>query len=122
MNRKNSHNKGVPNWQPKPDEKTVSSRVKQGIPLQLAQVVPAGMRITSLELCHDGRLIYAITKALICGTAEDIIEYLMSNLLLCDPDVDVQIAKVGAGIEGPWYVLYQFILGGDDVGIINYFG
>lgn len=119
----NTNAKSVPNKQPKPDEKTVYSRLEQGIPSLLAQVVPAEMRIISLELETDGRPIYAVTKALIYGTAEDIIEYLMDNLLLGDPDVDIGIAKVGEeeGIEG-LYVLYQFILGGTAGGIIEYFG
>lgn len=119
----NTNAMSVPYKQPKPDEKTVYSRLGQGIPFLLAQVVPAEMRITSLEIKKDGRPIYAITKALIYGTAEDIVEYLMDNSLLCDPDVEVDIAKVGEeeGIEG-LYVLYQFILGGDEVGIVNHFG
>lgn len=119
----NTYAKSVPNVQSKVDEKTVYSRLEQGIPFLLAQVVPAEMKITSLEVKKDGRPIYAITQALIYGTAEDIVEYLMDNSLLCDPDVEVDIAKVGEeeGIEG-LYVLYQFILGGDEVGIVNHFG
>lgn len=118
----NTDNTSVPNKQPKPDEKTVYSRLGQGIPFLLAQVVPAEMEIISVGPGRDGRTLYMVTKELAHGTAENIIEYLMENLLLSDPDVEAYISKAGTGIEGPLYAVTQFILGGTAGGIIEYFG
>ena len=116
-----SNANSVPNKQPNPYAQTVRSRLDQGIPYRLAQVVPAELRVTSLELYQDGRPVYVVTKDLIYGTAEDIVEYLMDSLLLCDPKIELDIFKVDEGIDGSLYILNQFIVGGDIVGLINHF-
>lgn len=118
----NTNAKSVPYKQPKQDETIVRPQPEQGIPPLLAQVVPAEMEIISVGPGRDGRTLYMVTKELAHGTAENIIEYLMENLLLSDPDVEAYISKAGTGIEGPLYAVTQFILGGTAGGIIEYFG
>lgn len=117
-----SNANSVPNKQPKQDETLVRSQQEQYIPSLLRQVVPAEMRITPVGPGPDGRSVYMVTKDLIYGTAEDIVEYLMDNLLLSDHEIELDIFKVGEGIDGPLYVLSQFILGGTAGGIIEHFG
>lgn len=118
----NANAKSVPNGQPKPEEKTVCSRQKPSIPSLLRQVVPGEMKITPVGPGPDDRPIYMVTKELAYGTAEDIIKYLMENLLLSDPDVEAYISKAGAEAEGQLYAVTQFILGGTAGGIIEHFG
>ena len=118
----NTNAESVPNKQPKQDETIVRSQQEQYIPSLLRQVVPAEMEIIPVGPGPDDRPIYIVTKELIYGTAEDIVEYLMDNLLLSDPEIELDIFKVGEGINGPLYVLSQFILGGTAGGIIEHFG
>ena len=122
MNAKDNHKANVFSEDFNSDKETVCSRRKSSIPPLLAQVVPAEMRISVLGPGPDGRPIYMVTRELICGTAEDIIEYLMENLLLSDPEVEAYISKAGVGIEGPLYAVTQFVLGGSAGSIIEYFG
>lgn len=122
MNAKDNHKTNVFNEDFNLDKETMCSRRKSSIPPLLAQVVPAEMRISVLGPGPDGHPIYMVTRELICGTAEDIIEYLMENLLLSDPEVEAYISKAGVGIEGPLYAVTQFVLGGSAGSIIEYFG
>lgn len=117
-----SNANSVPNKQPKQDETIVRSQQEQYIPSLLRQVVPAEMRITPVGPGPDGRPVYMVTKDLIYGTAENIVEYLIENLLLSDSEYETYISKAGAGRKGPLYRLYQFILGGTAGGIIEHFG
>lgn len=98
------------------DKKTLCFRLEQGIPLQLALTVPAEMEISSDGLPQDlGVPLYNIYKVLACGTAEDIIEYMINTDRFDDVvyGFGVTITKVGAGIDGcPLYILRHFISGG----------
>ena len=118
----NTNAESVPNKQPKQDETIVRSHQEQYIPSLLRQVVPAEMRITPVGPGPDGRPVYIVTKDLIYGTAEDIIEYLIDSSLLYDTDPGLDIIKVGEGMEGSLYILTQFVLGGTAGGIIEHFG
>lgn len=117
-----SNANSVPNKQPKQDETIVRSQQEQYIPSLLRQVVPAEMRITPVGPGPDGRPVYMVTKDLIYGTAEDIVKYLIENLLLSDPEIEAYISIAGEGTEGTLYAVTQFILGGSAGGIIEYFG
>ena len=121
MNAKDNHNTNVFNEDINSDKETMCSRQKPDIPPLLAQVVPAEMQITLLGPGPDGRPVYMISQDLICGTAEDIIEYLIDSSLLYDTDPGLDIIKVGEGMEGSLYILTQFVLGGTAGGIIEHF-
>ena len=121
MNAKDNHKTNVFNEDFNLDKETMCSRRKSSIPPLLAQVVPAEMRISVLGPGPDGHPIYMVTRELICGTAEDIIEYLIDSSLLYDTDPGLDIIKVGEGMEGSLYILTQFVLGGTAGGIIEHF-
>ena len=121
MNAKDNHNTNVFNEDFNSDKETMCSRQEQGIPSLLRQVVPAEMDITSVGPGSDGRPVYMISKDLIYGTAEDIIEYLIDSSLLYETDPGLDIIRVGEGIEGSLYILTQFVLGGTAGGIIEHF-
>lgn len=121
MNTKDNHKANIFNEDFNSDKETMCSRQKPDIPPLLAQVVPAEMRITVLGPGTDGRPVYMISKDLIYGTAEDIIEYLIDSSLLYETDPGLDIIRVGEGIEGSLYILTQFVLGGTAGGIIEHF-
>lgn len=118
----NTDNKSASIEQFKPDRKTICSRLAYGIPLQLALAVPDEMEITAFGPSVDGSPIYVISEILVYGTAEDIIEYVIDNALFPASDLDVEIKKVGAGINGSLYILRQYFYSGTAESILDYFG
>ena len=117
----NTDNKSVPIEQFKPDKKTICSRLEQDIPPQLAEVVPAEMDIIANGTSFDGIPIYGISKVLACGTAEDIIEFILDNYLFCCPGLDADIIKVGAITDGPLYIIRENLCEGRVENILDYF-
>lgn len=123
----NTNAKGIPNKQPKPEEKTVCSRLEQGIPFRLAQVVPSEMEIVSLgKIQSTGVPLYGIRKIHAYGTAEDIVEYMMDTMFLRfishDRRRDADLIEVGEGINGPLYILHQYVYAGTVEEIMDHFG
>lgn len=122
MNTKDNPNTNVFNEGINSEKEIVCSRQKPSIPSLLRQVVPDEMEIIPVGPGSDGRPIYIITENLICGTAEDIIEYLIESSVLYDTDPGLDIIKVGESMEGSLYILTQFVIGGTAGGLIEHFG
>lgn len=105
------------------DKKTICSRLEQGIPFWLAQIVPAEMEIISLgKIQSTGVPLYGIRKIHAYGTAEDIVEYMMgtSFLRFINDDLrrDADLIEVEAGL----YILHQYVYAGTVEDIMDYFG
>ena len=106
----------------KPDKKTICSRLEHGIPPYLAQVVPDEMEISAFGTAlATGVPLYSISEVLACGTAENIIEYIDDNALICVSGLDAVISKYGDGKGGSLYILRQYIYSGTVEEIMDYF-
>lgn len=108
------------------DKKTICSRLEQGIPFLLAQVVPAEMEIISLgEIQSTGVSLYGVRKIHAYGTAEDIVEYMVgtSFLRFINDDLrrDADLIEIEAGIDDSLYILHQYICAGTVEDIMDYF-
>lgn len=68
----------VPLMKFKVDKDAMRHRLEKGIPHLLAMVLPPEMEISVADICCD-EPVYIVPQIPICGTAEDIIEYLATQ-------------------------------------------